>query len=408
MEKRKYKILLTVIVIVSILFKIVVVQKTPINNSTQIDARIGYPTTVEDYEKLYSNFNTREVLEDYNPGHFYYIMYIYTNHTLCDDTIGQTYHPPLHYIISAIWLTVMDFTGLDSIQKIESLQYLGIMYFIISLFIAYKILEEIEISDKAKLLFIMLFCFYPKFTYLITLITNDLLLFVFSLLSLLYLIKWLKNSNIKNAVMLALVTGIGSLVKANIVVMIIPIGIAYLIKVIKTIKEKQDFSKIYIQGMCFIFIFATLTLLYYVRCLIVLGDYKIAVPLESLYSGDATFLEKWGVNLKEIIFFNNSYSKSILSGFLYTSLVINNNVMIPIIGICNIIMMIYILSCLIKHINYHNNINLILVITFISQILSYIIYNIKYPYYCTVDTRYIPIVLFIRIIIGIEIYRSIR
>lgn len=399
MNKKIYKILLTITIVIAIIFKIVIIQKTPINDSTQIDARIGYPKTVEDYDNLYSNF-----AGDVH-GHFYYIMYIYTNHTLCDDTEGQTYHPPLHYIISATWLTIMDFTNLDSMQKIESLQYIGLIYFIISLVIAYKILQELELSDKVKLLAIMLFSFYPKFTKLALLITNDFLLFIFSMLSLLYLIKWIKNSNIKNAFILGLVMGIGSLVKANIVVMIIPIGIAFLVKFFRSMKDGKKFTNIYVQGMVFGAIFVILTLAYYARCLVILGDYKIAVPLESLYIGDASFLEKWGIKFSEIIFLNNQYSKNIWTGFFWTSLVKNKNIMLSLVGISNIVIIIYMLYTIIKHIKTKNNINLILILTFFSQILAYVCYNIKNPYYCTVDTRYVPIAIFLRITFFSNEYR---
>lgn len=402
MEDKKYKIIITIILLLSIILRIFVIEITPVNDSTQIDAEMGMPETLEDYKELY-NLNNYD-LED--PGHFYYIMYLYTNHKLCDNTFGQLYHPPVHYIISAIWLSVLDNFPLNSMQKVEGLQYLGLLYFIISVLLVYNLLKKINLSNESKILIILLYCFYPKFIELTTSISNDFLVYIFELLCLIFLIKWNEKSNFKNAIILALITAIGFLVKSNCVVMLAPIGICYLIKFIKNIKSKRDNSMLVLQGIIFWLIFLFLGLSYIVGCMILQGDYNIAIPLENLYIGDANIFERWSINLKECIFLDNVKTKNVWSGFLYTSLVVKNCEVTTSIGLLNLILMFLSFVCIFKNITTkEENIKLI-IFTLFAQLLAYISYNIKYPYYCTVNSRYIVIAILLGIIFAGKIYNS--
>ena len=125
MEKKKYKIIIGILVLISIFFRIIVIEKTPVNDTTQIDAEMGNPKTVEEYDQLYN----LEIYDLNDVGHFYYIMHLYKNHNLSDNSLGQTYHPPIHYILSATWLRFLDNFQLNSMQKVEGLQYLGLIYY---------------------------------------------------------------------------------------------------------------------------------------------------------------------------------------------------------------------------------------------------------------------------------------
>ena len=79
---------------------------------------------LEDYEQAYE-FNSENIGSG---GHMYYIMLLYKDFHLPDSAGGQYYHPPLHHLISAVWLRVMDVFPLNAMQKIESLQILSFIY----------------------------------------------------------------------------------------------------------------------------------------------------------------------------------------------------------------------------------------------------------------------------------------
>ena len=394
MENRTLKKIIIILLLLSILIRIIVIQKIPLNDFTQIDAEMGNPQTLEEYEELYNleNYDLNDV------GHFYYIMYLYKNHKLCDTSLGQTYHPPVHYILSATWLSFLDNFSLNKMQKVEGLQYLGLIYFIISVFVLYKILEKVKLSNNSKILILFLYCFYPKFIIITTYITNDFLVYIFELLVLFWLIKWNEESNFKNTIILSLITALGFLTKANCLVMVVPIAVCYIVKFIENIKNKKDNAFLVLQGIIFWFIFIFLGGSYIFRSLIVRGNYYIAIPAESLYIGNASFFETWGLRLKELLCLEIVKTKNVWTGFIYTSLISNSFEFISIIGCLNFILMVISGIGMVKNIKISDNNLKIILLTFISQVLAFILYNIKNPYYCTLDSRYILIAIILGIV----------
>ena len=189
MKKDKYKIILILIFVIAILTRIVFINKTDIA-TFQFDVGIqkdyGVPI---DYEGLYENFD-----KDYNEGrHINYIMQLYTNGSLPNKIIGQFYHPPLHHFIMAMNLKIMDIFSDSASFKFESMQFITLIYSVIILIILYKILEELNLSNKNKILPMLMFAFYPLYIFFAGSINNDELVMMFSLICLLYLMKWRKE-----------------------------------------------------------------------------------------------------------------------------------------------------------------------------------------------------------------------
>lgn len=400
MEKKKYKIIIGILVLISIFFRIIVIEKTPVNDTTQIDAEMGNPKTVEEYDQLYN----LEIYDLNDVGHFYYIMHLYKNHNLSDNSLGQTYHPPIHYILSATWLRFLDNFQLNSMQKVEGLQYLGLIYFVISVVLLYKLLDKIKLSNGAKIVIILLYCFYPKFMLITTYITNDFLLYIFELLVLLWIIKWNNDSSFKNTIILAIITSLGFLVKFNCVVMLIPIGVCYIQKFINNIKNKKDNGFLFLQGIIFWHIFIFLGGIYIFRRLILTGQYYIATPLEDLYIGDASFFETWGIKLNELLCLNIVNTKNVWSGFIYTSLVGNSFNFIEIIGILNFILMVISFMGIYKSLKLEEKNLKIILLTWFSQLVAFVFYNIKNPYSCTFESRYILIAITLGIVFFGKMY----
>ena len=195
MAKKIFIILLLLIIILSVLFRIYLIEKIPLNDNTQIDSEMGFPSSPEDYADLFDLNKYKN--EDF--GHLYYIMYIFQNHSVPTDSNGQTYHPPIHYIFSAIFLSIINNFPLNPMQKIESLQYVGLIYYVVSIPIILLILKKIDSSKESIILTILIYSFFPKFLQMTILITNDYLSFIFMMCTLLYLLKWNDETSFKNA-----------------------------------------------------------------------------------------------------------------------------------------------------------------------------------------------------------------
>lgn len=158
--KNKYKIILIAIFIMAILVRTVFICKTNISEF-QFDFGIGELTSESDYEKLYKNFD-----KEPNIGrHINYIMQLYTYNSLPNKIIGQFYHPPLHHFIMSTWLKIADNVFENVSTRFESMQFITLTYSIIILIALYKLLDELNIEDRNKILPMFLFAFYPLYIF---------------------------------------------------------------------------------------------------------------------------------------------------------------------------------------------------------------------------------------------------
>lgn len=384
----KYKAILILIIILAILIRIYFIYKTDISKY-QSDMGIGELNSEEDYDNLYHNF-----YEEPNKGrHINYILHLYTYGTLPNEIIGQFYHPPLHHFIMSSWLKLMDnFTDISSF-KFESMQIVPLAYSIIMLFALYKILQELEIDNKNKIISMIMFSFYPLFIIMSGSLNNDELVTMFSVISLLYLIKWEKNPNMKNAVIIALSIGIGLMTKTSITVMIIPSIYVYFKKLSEFVKNDKSVILLLCELLIFMVIVGVLGLWFHIYSLTRgLNTIGIIQPYEYLSVAGESIWNRFGIpNLLEIS------SSNIWNYLIYSSidygLLGKVNIYYFVIAILITILSINEIYYMIKY----NSKNRLLIYTFIAWWISYFYLNISMPYTCSMHARYMMIPSFIGI-----------
>ena len=79
-----------------------------------------------------------------NPGHIGYIEYIYKFHRLPDLNpyeLFAYYHPPLHHLISFLWLQLNIFFGVAEDLAFENLQILPLLYSCLFMAVVWKTLK---------------------------------------------------------------------------------------------------------------------------------------------------------------------------------------------------------------------------------------------------------------------------
>lgn len=385
--KDKYRLILIFIMILAIVFRIVFISKTDISKY-QFDVGIGDLETEADYNNLYKNFD-----KGYNEGrHINYIMQLYKYNSLPNKIIGQFYHPPLHHFIMANWLKLMDNFSDSSSFKLESMQWITLFYSIIILVALYKLLDELEIDNKNKIIPLLLYAFYPIFVFLSGSINNDELVIMFSILVLLYLVKWEKNPNIFNTVIIATFLGLGLMTKTSIAVMIIPAVYVYFKTLAKFVNENKSIKKLLIELLVFTIISGIFGLWFQIRSLMNnLNTLGIIQPYETLYIGNQSIWNRFGLfnifQMSNVNIWNYFIYSSINLGILY-----RNNICDKILALLAVILIINSIYYLIK------NKNKMLIITYISWWLSYIILNLQMPYICSMNARYMLIPISINIL----------
>lgn len=375
--------------------------------------RIGYML----YTPCYVRSHDLYLGEINSGGHAGYILNILEGHLPKSNKL-QYYHPPLYYILTAITIRIVNiFTNpKDVMDMINGAKVISCFASCSILFIYNDIMKELNFKEKSKIISITFVSFLPNFFLLAGRVNNDSLSIFFISLCILYSIRWYKECNYKNTIMLAVSFGLGMMTKISVASFAFITGTLMIIKMYKLIKEKELISLI--KKLCvFILISFPLGLGYLIRNYILFNqpfNYVLDIKTRGdMYCGGYSFFERF-INLpfKRIItpLYNNplgDYNTIIylLKGGVFGEFKYSINSIIPtilliafiLLNICSIMaIIIYIINKKEDKLE-----KFILVSTIGVFYILYICFNIKYPYTCTMDYRYIvPIAISQGLILG--------
>lgn len=343
-----------------------------------------------------------------------YIFTIYNTGKLPDNNVGQNYHPPLHQILSAGWLKVISIFTQDFEIMCESLQFLTLIYSMALIIILYKIVEKIRIKEKYKILLMIIFAFHPMFIILSGTLNNDVLCLLLVSWSILRLINWYNRPNIKNTTFLAIIIGLSVMAKTSGGIIALPTIYIFILRMIKDIK-KNDKKEMMFKKYVYLFVFfgcisLPIGLWYPIRNYIEFGQpilYVMDVNNPDLYVGDNSLINRLIPFSQEIfkmycdpwVDFNiptflikcslfEEYSWGTNFGIIYQISIILNIIMIG-------IFIISFINCLIKKEKRNLEWKISLAILLIFNIVSYLAMNMKLPYGCSMNFRYLLPTIFI-------------
>lgn len=387
--KNKYKILIYIIIGLALAIRLAYIIKMP------------YTEKQHDVEP--------------NGNGLSYIFTIYETGHLPQDNIGQHYHPPLHQIICAIFLKIVSIFNTDTNFMYESLQFVTLIDSMALVFIIYKILQELHIKEKYKILAMIVAAFHPTLIILSGSLNNDCLCLTLTIWTILRLIKWYKNDNIKNTILLAIITGLCVMAKTSGAIVAIPIMYVFLLKLYRKVKKSEN-KVLVIKKYMYLFIFfgcisLPIGLLYPIRNYIEFGQpilYVMDPHNSDLYVGNYTLWQRFLPFSNEI---NQMYCDPwnqynipifLLKCSLFGEYSWNTNGAFEILYVVSILANIYLIIqtiyCIISQMMNKTKRNkqwkIAFLLLFIFNIFSYITMNIKLPYGCTMDFRYIASTVF--------------
>lgn len=349
-------------------------------------------------------------------GHLGYIYTIYQTGKLPETNSIQFYHPPLFHSIAAGWLKVNDIFSVSLDKSIEGIQIITAIFSSLIMLVAYRIVEEIEIKNIYKIFIIAVMAFHPTFIILAGSINNDILMILLSFYIILYLIKWNDNPNIKNTIILAVITGCSVMTKISGAIMAVPIMYTFIKKIIEIYRtEKDKLLKLFGKFLLFGVISLSLGLWHPIRNLVLFSQPigGVLLPADGLYVGQYSLFERFlTISFKEMFgytycvipgdynIFAYIVKCSILGEFTYN----NINIYVTFFKFINTIIILAIVLCTFiligkyKRKDKNSFIIMILLITFFTNMISYYSFNIQYPYLCTMDFRYIVPTIFTGIV----------
>ena len=201
-------------------------------------------------------------------GHLGYVRYLLDNGALPDfdpTTRHQFYQPPLHYIITALWVKLHTLMGVRIEAADEKIQVLSLFYSMASMGVLNKIGIRLKISSRGRLVALSLIAFLPYDIMMSAAINNDLLMVLFMLLCIYFTVKWYQESGMVNILLMGICIGCAMMTKIS-GVLIAP-GVA-IIMLVKAWKGRHEWKKYLGQFAVFGLAAFPLGLWYPLKCLI--------------------------------------------------------------------------------------------------------------------------------------------
>lgn len=175
-------------------------------------------------------------------GHAGYMEYLLFNHKLPDFDVREVWqycHPPLHHIISAIWIHVNEnLLGVGHNPARESLQTLTLFYSMCIVITAYRIFKQFDLKGAALYIPTIIVAFHPAFIMFSGSINNDVLSVAFMMGAFLCTVRWYRKQRFADLIKIALCVGCGMMTKLAAALVAPPIALVFLIVFIKNIKEQ--------------------------------------------------------------------------------------------------------------------------------------------------------------------------
>lgn len=364
-----------------------------------------------------------------NPGHIGYIEYIYKFHRLPDINpyeLFAYFHPPLHHILSFLWLQINIWLGVAEDLAFENLQILPLLYSCLCMVITWRILKVLEITGNDLYIGLAFMVFHPATIVMAGSVNNDMLTILFMCLIILESLKWLRNKTLKGLIILALYMGLGMITKLNCVVLAIPLGLLFLMHFVSVMQARKRIHTVqWVKNYCiFALIAAPIGLSWIIRNLIrfrekpgipALGETspmytalyslwdRLGIPALSDWHFDFPFhpiSAKACSNTWVIMFQTSLFAEEYPAGLPDVLLVLCQITFIlaVILGIATAIL----LAAVLLNRRTGREDRIFLLVGYMITLISFVAFVILYPYTCSSDFRYMTICLvYISIALGL-------
>ena len=151
---------------------------------------------------------------------------------------GQGYHPPLHYMLEALWLKFLTWTGYSVGAATRYATSLTLFYSCSVTLVCRSVIREFRFGKGASLCALSLIAFHPTFIILAASYNNDLLSILLLFVALLYAVRWFREPTFRNIFFLALGIGLGMMSKLSAGYIAPAVAMLFLIKFISEKKSR--------------------------------------------------------------------------------------------------------------------------------------------------------------------------
>ena len=225
---------------------------------------------------LYTDITVRQcdvetfVEGNYSDYHAGYILYLRDFLRLPDFDVaqhGQFYHPPLHHFLCAVFLRIYEMFLPSGTHNYECLQTLTLLWSFGCQYYMFRIVRLLGCKGRGLLNAALLLSAFPLLTVFAGSINNDVLSLMLFFAAFYYGLRWYREGKFKDVLVSALCTGLGMMTKLSVGLIAFPMGFLFIVRFFKDIKAKRGI-KSFGHLACFGVIAAPLGLWYSIRNLI--------------------------------------------------------------------------------------------------------------------------------------------
>ena len=376
-------------------------------------------------------YRQHDVNTNFNDGHDAYAWTLYSTGKLPTkvDEDGylayQFYHPPLNAFIQSVYMHigkgVMSFINTimgkqlydlnDQNTIFQTSQILSTFYMNVAIFFGIKIANKLKVEKRFKVFAALFIALFPALILLAGQVNNDALCVMNCFIVLYFTVRWWEKHTYFNGIMIGLFTGLAMMAKLSGALVIIPAFAAFVIVIIQSIRKKETYRHYIFQGLILSGILLPLGLWFHIYAAVKFHQpfgFVFSNLTDALYHGDKNFFQRfinifdfpdlfsrlWGntfINynvpnfmIKSAIFGEWNYSGA--DALAIFALVLNY-----LFVYCSLVLMVI---YFIKSKKEHLEMKIIAGTLIVSQLLAQLYFNIKMPYGCTMDFRYVvPIII---------------
>ena len=366
-------------------------------------------------------------------GHIGYIEYFYKNGHLPDfdvREVNQFYHPPLHHIISAVWVKIQTLMGIKYENAFENIQILTLFYSTLCLILSYRIFRLLNLNGKGLIFAFAIIAFNPTFIIMSGSINNDILSITFILGAVVNTLKWYRNRSYKNIIGIALCIGLGMFTKLSVWMVAPAVAFVFIYVFFKNI---HSFKKYLAQFAVFGIICVPLGLFWSIRNLVMFNvpiTYVMKLSETSKqYIGDIDIFKRmfdfnvsqfenvgdqftmYGGKYNEYnplvaLFKTSAFDEGINTKNYYNIAGFNTILFwfVVIVGIIGFAAMIYMF---VKKTDELETVTKIFIgILYSTIFISYYIFCFEFPHVCTENIRYaVPLIVIGAYFVGLAVQR---
>ena len=343
-------------------------------------------------------------------GHGAYIFSLYEYGELPDSYVGQFYHPPLFHFLASVFMRFFEKLHPDAdLNAVYGASQLVSCFASCSvLFLVRSLCRELKCKQEMTCIVMLIVAFCPNFYLLAGRVNNDSMAVALIVFSFLMLVKWYHSRKFSHLIAMAVGIGLGMMTKLNAAIVAFVAGPVMLYVLWQAFREKK-WKGLLGQYCAFIAVCAPLGLWYSVR-----NYTKFKMPfgyvlnleadgiIDWLYRGDLPFSKRflsfpWDeftsslycdttkdynlpMNIVRTSLFGE-FGFSEMDGIAWRLTYIN--LLLIVLSVVAMIAVVWKGKKLDPMLRYG------CAMLWFAIMVSYVVFNIKYPDSCTMDFRYI-------------------